>query len=90
MKRIKVLGCGLVLGIALGAAASPAPTPAPPDSPGEPTAAPSNPPAALPHITFEKTELDLGEVLRGKDAVATFTYRNTGSVPLHILSAKPG
>lgn len=90
MRRINVLGCGLALGVALGALASPAPTPEPAGPPAEPAATPAGPPAALPHITFDKTELDLGEVLRGKDAVATFTYRNTGSVPLHILSAKPG
>lgn len=90
MRRIKVLAYGLALGVALGAVASPAPTPEPAGSPGEPAATPAGPPAALPHIAFDKTELDLGEVLRGKDAVATFTYRNTGSVPLHILSAKPG
>jgi Protein of unknown function (DUF1573) len=88
VRRVRTFGCCLALGIALGAAAAPAPAPEPP--PAEPTATPAGQPAAPPHIVFDKTELDLGEVLRGKDAVATFTYRNTGSVPLHILSAKPG
>ena len=51
------------------------------------------PPAAAgpaPKITFDKTELDLGDIVRGNDAVAAFTYHNTGTAPLHILSAKPG
>ena len=49
--------------------------------------APSGP---APRIKFEATEVKLGDVVRGQDAVATFTYLNTGSAPLHILSAKPG
>ncbi len=50
-------------------------------------AAPAGP---APHIKFDATEVNLGDVVRGQDAVATFTYHNTGSAPLHILSAKPG
>jgi hypothetical protein len=34
--------------------------------------------------------VNLGDVVHGQDAVATFTYHNTGDAPLHILSAKPG
>ena len=45
---------------------------------------------ATPRIQFEATELDLGDVIHGQDAIATFTYRNTGTAPLRILSAKPG
>ena len=41
-------------------------------------------------IKFDATDVNLGEVVKGQDAVATFTYRNLGSAPLHILSAKPG
>ena len=52
-------------------------------------AAPVSNPAG-PHIQFEATEVDLGDVVHGQDAVATFTYRNTGTVALRILSAKPG
>jgi len=44
----------------------------------------------VPHIKFDALNVDLGDVVRGQDAVATFTYHNTGTVPLHILSAKPG
>ena len=36
------------------------------------------------------TTVNLGDIVRGQDAVATFTYHNTGEGPLHILSAKPG
>jgi len=43
-----------------------------------------------PHIKFDSTQVGLGDVVHGQDAVATFTYRNTGDAPLHILSAKPG
>jgi len=62
----------------------PAPTaPATPPAP----AAPSGP---APQIKFDATDVNLGDVVHGTDAVATFTYHNTGSAPLHILSAKPG
>jgi hypothetical protein len=43
-----------------------------------------------PHIAFDAKDVNLGDVVHGQDAVATFTYHNTGSAPLHILSAKPG
>ena len=53
-------------------------------------AAPAAPDGPAPHIKFDATDVNLGDVARGQDAVATFTYHNTGSAPLHILSAKPG
>jgi hypothetical protein len=53
-------------------------------------AAPAAPTGPAPHIKFETVEVNLGDVVRGQDAVATFTYQNTGDAPLHILSAKPG
>lgn len=43
-----------------------------------------------PRLKFDATELDLGDIVRGQDIVATFTYHNVGDAPLHILSAKPG
>ena len=52
--------------------------------------APAAPAGPAPHIKFDATEVNLGDVVHGEDAVATFTYHNTGSAPLHILSAKPG
>jgi hypothetical protein len=67
------------------AVADPPTVPAPPPNP--PAPAPTGP---APHIKFDATNVDLGEVVRGEDAVATFTYHNTGDVPLHILTAKPG
>jgi hypothetical protein len=74
---------GLFVAIAAFGAGAQSPSPAPSPSP----AAPAGP---APHIKFDATEINLGDVVRGQDAVATFTYKNTGSVPLHILSAKPG
>jgi len=76
--------CGTVLAAAAAAAPAPDP-PKPADAAAAPAAA-----GAAPKITFDKTELDLGEIVRGDDAVASFTYHNTGTAPLHILSAKPG
>ena len=52
--------------------------------------APAAPAGPAPHIKFEATEVDLGDVVRGQDAVATFVYKNTGNAPLRIISAKPG
>lgn len=52
-----------------------------------PAPAPEGP---APRIKFDATDVNLGEVVHGQDAVATFTYHNTGTAPLHILSAKPG
>jgi hypothetical protein len=69
------------------ALADPPMVPAPPPNPPAPTAVPSGP---APHIKFDSVTVNLGDVVRGEDAVATFTYHNTGDVPLHILSAKPG
>jgi len=52
--------------------------------------APAAPVGPAPHIKFDATDVNLGDVVHGADAVATFTYHNTGDAPLHILSAKPG
>jgi hypothetical protein len=43
-----------------------------------------------PRLKFDAVDLNLGDVVRGEDAVATFTYHNVGNAPLKILSAKPG
>jgi hypothetical protein len=66
-----------------------APAATPPATPAAPAgaAAPTGP---APHIKFDAVEVNLGDVVRGQDAVATYTYHNTGDAPLHILSAKPG
>jgi len=78
--------CGAVLA---GAASAHALAQEPP-KPANAGSANAPVPGAVPKITFDKTELDLGDIVRGDDAVAAFTYHNTGSAPLHILSAKPG
>jgi hypothetical protein len=52
--------------------------------------APAVPAGPAPRITFDAKDVNLGDVVQGQDAVATFTYHNTGTAPLHILSAKPG
>jgi hypothetical protein len=86
LARLLVGAQGLVLAGAVSAAPPPAPTPPPFPAPA-PAAVPTGP---SPHVKFDATEVDLGEVTRGQDAVATFTYHNTGDAPLKILSAKPG
>ena len=53
-------------------------------------APPAPPPAAGPRLKFDAVDQNLGNVVRGQDAAATFTYRNVGDAPLKILSAKPG
>ena len=78
----------LLLVFTLCAALGPLATASAPATPRAPTPAP--PPGPAPQIKFDATEVNLGEIVKGQDAVATFTYRNSGSVPLHILSAKPG
>jgi hypothetical protein len=52
--------------------------------------APSRPAGPAPRIAFDAKDVNLGDVVHGQDAVAVFTYHNTGSAPLHILAAKPG
>lgn len=91
MTRSVTIGLGVALAVSLargqappGAkATAPAPTPAP-------AAAPAPPSGPAPHLKFAATVLNLGDVVRGQDAVAEFVYTNTGDAPLKILSAKPG
>jgi len=87
-----VLGCWSVIALGAVLARPAAPTQPPPAPPPDssPAAEPAAPAGPAPHIQFDVTELDLGDVIHGQDAVATFTYRNTGAAPLHIKSAKPG
>jgi len=79
------LAVGLCLGLSGGSTWAQEPQPAPPAS-----AAAAAPAADAPHIAFDSLSVNLGDVVRGQDAAATFTYRNTGNAPLHIISAKPG
>jgi hypothetical protein len=48
-------------------------------------------PAAEPSrgLTVEKNDLDLGSVMEGSDAVATFQLRNSSAVEIKILKAAP-
>jgi len=77
---------GLCLCLSGGAALAQEPAPAPP----VPSAKAEAPAAGAPHIVFDSVNVNLGDVVHGQDAAATFTFRNTGDAPLHILSAKPG
>jgi hypothetical protein len=43
-----------------------------------------------PHLQFDSTEIDLGDIDRGSVAVAGFTVRNVGDQPVRIERVKPG
>ena len=45
---------------------------------------------AAPIMKLEKTQIDLGKITQGDEAVATFTIKNEGKGDLRILKAKPG
>ena len=45
---------------------------------------------ATPRVIVDNPRIDLGRVARGQAAEGSFTVRNLGAAPLHILSAKPG
>jgi hypothetical protein len=91
MKRRNSIPLSLVL-CALFAGAGVLADEAPPaQAPSEAKApVPAPPPGPAPHIVFDNVLVTLGDVVHGQDAVATFSYHNTGDAPLHILSAKPG
>ena len=72
----RLLSLAILLAATAAAAAD-----APPASPA---------PAGGGRLKFDAVDLNLGDVVRGEDAVATFTYHNVGDAPLKILSAKPG
>jgi hypothetical protein len=42
-----------------------------------------------PSFWVEETELDLGTVIAGSIATATFVFRNDGPEDVHIIRAKP-
>jgi len=66
------------------------------EEPLRPTAPAPQPPAAVSaaipaaHVAIEKDVLELGEISRGTKAEGSFVLRNTGTIPVKILSAKPG
>jgi hypothetical protein len=86
----KLAAAGLGAMLAIAAPAAPPASPAPDVQLAAPPAAPKPAPGTAPHIVFDAVLVNLGDVIHGQDAVATFTYRNTGNAPLHILGAKPG
>lgn len=49
-------------------------------------------PVAQPKMSVEKTEIDVGLILEGKQksAEAVFIIKNTGDKVLHIKKVKPG
>jgi hypothetical protein len=86
MKRLSIFGSTVMtaaLAMACGAQAAP-PAPAPPQP------APANPSGPSGRIAFDSVNVNVGDVVKGQDIVATFTYHNNGVAPLHILAAKPG
>jgi hypothetical protein len=95
MKRsvLRVLPPALLLAVvAVQASSRPAEGPlrlAPSRTPAAPAAAPAAP-AVPPMLVVEKETVDLGDVVRGAKAEATFVLRNTGKIPIKILSARPG
>lgn len=47
-------------------------------------------PARGGRLSVDQAVLDIGDVVRGETATATFVLRNTGEETLKILSARPG
>ena len=50
---------------------------------------PPKPTASEPTFSVEQTEIDLGTIKAGTDAVAEFVFHNRGEQPVKILKAKP-
>jgi hypothetical protein len=44
---------------------------------------------AQPALTVDEARIELGEIVAGQDAVATFTFRNHGAEDIRIIRAKP-
>ena len=91
MRRLPHLRALVALALAAAApralaAGEPSASPAPPAS----APAPGGGPASSGRLVIEKDVVDLGDVVRGKEATGVFTLRNTGDTVLKILEAKPG
>lgn len=74
------LWCALVLVGAQAGAQSPPP---PPESPATVS-------TAAPRLVLDTEVIDLGQLVRGESAEASFALRNEGDAVLRILRAKPG
>ncbi len=81
-RLIALAASSIVLGGPTLAQAPPTPAPA--------AASPAPAEGPQPRLAFDSVNVNIGEVVHGADAAATFTYHNTGDAPLHILSAHPG
>jgi CubicO group peptidase (beta-lactamase class C family) len=91
MRRLVTIGMAAswLLAVFLARGQAPPSAPAPAPAPVAP-AAPAAPAGPAPHLKFEQTVLNLGDIVRGQDAIAEFVYTNSGDAPLKILAAKPG
>ena len=89
MRRFVTIGMAASLVLVVSAARGQAP-PAPPQAAPSTAPTPAPAPGPAPHLKFESRVLNLGDIVRGQDAVAEFVYTNTGDAPLKILAAKPG
>ncbi|MBZ5638768.1 MAG: DUF1573 domain-containing protein [Acidobacteriia bacterium] len=95
MRRSVLPVLPLALGLAVMAARGASrPAEGPPRlTPSGPPPAPAGAPVtpAVPaQLVVEKETVDLGDVVRGTKAEATFVLRNAGKNPVKILSARPG
>jgi len=85
-----LVGAGLAALALAGSLARAASAPVPNPAPAAPSPSAEAPAGPSPRVKFDATTVDLGDVVRGNDAVAEFSYANAGDAPLKILSAKPG
>jgi copper(I)-binding protein len=46
--------------------------------------------APAPGLVVDQSEIDVGAVKAGQEAVATFVLKNTGERPVKLLNVKPG
>jgi hypothetical protein len=94
MKRRRLSNFAPALLLAVVAVPVPSRAAGPPEPPKlipspPPVTAPATP-AVPAMLTVEKEQIDLGDVVRGAKAEATFVLKNAGKVPVKILSARPG
>jgi hypothetical protein len=74
------LWCGLVLLCGVVSAQNEPPAGEAPEEGSQPA----------PRLVVESKEIDLGQLVRGESAEASFALRNEGDAVLRILRAKPG
>ena len=84
MKRALTKCLALCIAVPLVARAAPPATQEPKKEEAAPAAKPGG------KLEVESLTVDVGDVVRGQEAKATFTLKNVGTETLKILSAKPG